>query len=92
MVDGHPVPIDVGDLVVDPHERASVRPRRHGSGLPVEPVPLVLAFIRVGGLRPVNNRQGRQAELRCYVGVRRLLPGSGPDQLVAATTRPVTGV
>jgi hypothetical protein len=48
MVRGDPVPIGVGDLVVDPGERASGRPGHQSPGLPAEPGPLVLAFMLAG--------------------------------------------
>jgi hypothetical protein len=48
MVCGHPVPVGVGDLVVDLGERASIGPVHQGSGLPAESEPLVLAVVLVG--------------------------------------------
>jgi hypothetical protein len=55
MVCGHPIPIGIGDLVVDPGEWTLVCPRHQGPGLPAEPEPLVLAFVLVGGLGPVHD-------------------------------------
>jgi hypothetical protein len=49
MVRGDPVPVGVGDLVVDPGEGASGRPGHQGPGLPAEPEPLVFAFMFADG-------------------------------------------
>ena len=77
----HPIPIGVGDLVVDPGERASGRPVHQDPGLPAESEPLVLALALVGWLRPVHHRQPWQPDPRRYLGVGFVFPGGGPDQV-----------
>lgn len=93
MVSGDPRPIGVGDLVVDPDERAPRRPFDKGAGLPVQSVPLVL-LIDVGRFRPDHHRQLRQTDARGDALVRVSHPRRGPDHLARERRqpRPVPGI
>jgi hypothetical protein len=50
MMSGHPRPIGVSDLIVDPDEGTPGRPADERAGFPVQPVPFIL-LILVGWLR-----------------------------------------
>lgn len=93
MVSGDPGPIGVGDLVVDPDERASRRPCDKGAGLPVQSVPLVL-IIDVGRFRPGHHGQLWQTNARGDAFVRVSHPCRGPDHLARERRqpRPVPGI
>lgn len=64
MVSEHPVPVSVGNLIVDPHKWSPVRPLHQGPGLPVQTEPSVFVFAFGGGLRPVHDRKRLQPQPR----------------------------
>lgn len=51
---GCPVPVGVGDLVVNPGKRPDGCPVHEGSGFPAESEPLILEFLGSGQLRPMT--------------------------------------
>jgi hypothetical protein len=77
---GDPVPVGIGDFVVDPGERASRRPVDQGPGFPAEPEPLVFTLIGRGWLRPLTTGNGN-TPIRGAIGVRFVFPGRSPDQI-----------
>lgn len=87
MMGSDPRPIGIGDLVVDPGERASRSPFDKGTGLPVQSVPLVLV-IDLGRLRPDHQGQLRQTYAGRDALVRVRHPCRCPDHLARECRQP----